>query len=489
MELDRYAVIDIGSNSIRLVVFGGPLRAPSILFNEKVMAGLGRGVDAENGLDLAAMAEALNVLTRFKQLAALMGIDEPHTVATAAVRQASNGASFLRDIEAIGLRVSLLSGDEEAEAAGLGVITGFPAADGIVGDLGGGSLELVRISGGAVHQRVSLPLGVLLITAIREQGPKALERYLKKMLKANGWASVDGGLPLYLVGGSWRSLAKIHMSLTRYPLPILHSYTMPPQAAGRVARAVGRMERAVDPQRIVSAARWPAMADAAALLVAVVNQIKPSTLIVSATGLREGLVYRQLPLEQRRLDPLIIAARAEGRRQGRFAEHGDQLHSWLKPLFADEDADDRRLLHATCLLGDIGWAANPDFRAERALEFTLHGSWYGLDARGRAMIAHALFIAFGGGPARPPILDELASGEDLDRARRWGLAIRLGQRLSGGVEYPLTMSSFEMSPGKLTLKLAPEISALRGDTVSRRMKQLASAMGVSGRILVSPPEN
>jgi exopolyphosphatase / guanosine-5'-triphosphate,3'-diphosphate pyrophosphatase len=457
------------------------------LFNEKVMAGLGRGVDSENGLDLAAMAEALNVLARFKQLASLMGIDAPHTVATAAVRQASNGASFLRQIEELGLRVSLLSGDEEAEAAGLGVITGFPAADGIVGDLGGGSLELVRISGGSVHQRVSFPLGVLLIAAIRAEGPKALERHLKKLIKASGWSPIDMGLPLYLVGGSWRSLAKIHMSLTRYPLPILHSYTMPTQAAVRVARAVARMERAPSPQRIVSAARWPAMGDAAALLVAVVNQLKPSALIVSATGLREGLVYRQLPREQKMLDPLIIAARAEGRRQGRFSEHGDRLNTWLTPLFEDEEAADRRLLHAACLLGDIGWAANPDFRAERALEFALHGSWYGLDVRGRAMIAHALFVAFGGGPARPPILDQLASGDDLDQARRWGLAIRLGQRLSGGVEEPLAMSYFEISPNRITLTLSPEIAALQGDTVTRRMKQLASAIGAPGRVRVLPP--
>jgi exopolyphosphatase / guanosine-5'-triphosphate,3'-diphosphate pyrophosphatase len=478
----RYAVIDIGSNSVRLVVFGGPLRAPSVLFNEKVMAGLGR--TKGGALDPAAMERTLVALARFRSLAALFGIDAPHTVATAAVRDATNGTAFLAQTADIGLNVTLLSGEAEAEAAGYGVIAGFDQANGIVGDLGGGSLELARVADGQIVRRISFPLGVLRLPEIRAQGAKALDRHFAKLLKDGGWDQVEKGLPFFLVGGSWRALGKIHAHLTQHPLPILHNYIMPLQAAARIARAVARFGRSGGVlEAIVSGSRRPAMADAAAMLVTIVNHLKPSSLIVSTTGVREGLVYQQLLPAERQLDPLIVAARVEAQRQGRFAEHGDLLFDWLNPIFAGESADEARLRHVACLLGDIGWAANPDFRAERGLEFTLHGNWHGIDARGRAMVAQALFTAFGGGAERPKILGQLASPENLDRARLWGLAIRLAQRLSGGTAAPLNASAISASEGVMTLHIAPEMSTLIGEAVTRRFKQCATAMGMTTKIL------
>jgi exopolyphosphatase/guanosine-5'-triphosphate,3'-diphosphate pyrophosphatase len=478
----RYAVIDIGSNSVRLVVFGGPLRAPSVLFNEKVMAGLGR--TKGGALDPAAMERTLVALARFRSLAALFGIDAPHTVATAAVRDATNGAAFLAQIADIGLDVTLLSGEAEAEAAGYGVIAAFDQANGIVGDLGGGSLELARVADGQIVRRVSFPLGVLRLPEIRARGAKALDRHFTKLLKASGWNGVDEGVPFFLVGGSWRALGKIHAHLTHHPLPILHNYAMPPQGAARIARAIARFGRSGDVlEDIVSGSRRPAMADAAAMLITIVNHLKPSSLIVSTTGVREGLVYQQLSKEERQLDPLIVAARVEAQRQGRFAEHGDLLFDWLSPIFASESPDEKRLRHVACLLGDIGWAANPDFRAERGLEFTLHGNWHGIDARGRAMVAQALFTAFGGGAERPKILGQLANEDALDRARLWGLAIRLAQRLSGGTASPLKASAISAVDGVMTLCIAPEMAALIGEAVTRRLKQLATAMGMTTRAL------
>lgn len=480
-ERRRYAVIDIGSNSVRLVVFGEPLRAPTLLFNEKVMAGLGRSKNG--GLDPDAMARTLVALARFRSLAGLFGVSAPHTVATAAVRDASNGQEFLRQIADLGLDVTLLSGEEEAEAAGYGVIAGFNDADGIVGDLGGGSLELVRIAGGTVSQRISFPLGVLRLPEIRARGADALDRHIASLLKANGWIDACAGLPFYLVGGSWRALAKIHAHMTQHPLPILHNYAMPPDAAERIMCEVSRSDRPAGQfDGIVPASRRGALPDAAAMLVSTTAHLKPAALVISTTGVREGLVYRQLSVEEQRLDPLIVAARAEAQRQGRFAEHGDLLFGWSSSIFADETAADTRLRHMACLLGDIGWAANPDFRAERALEFMLHGNWHAIDARGRAMVSQALFTAFGGG-ARPDILTKLAPATDLDRAHVWGLAIRLAQRLSGGTAPPLGASALAADDGVLTLSITPDMAALIGEAVNRRLRQLANAMGMTGRAL------
>ena len=479
----RTAIIDIGSNSIRLVVYQGPKRLPSILFNEKVMAGLGRELATRGAIDSEAMARAQNALARFAALARAMEVAELRTVATAAVREAANGHELIDHAHSIGLDVELLSGDAEALAAGQGVLSGIPEADGIVGDLGGGSLELVRVAGGAVGERASFPLGVLRIAAIRARGKGALERHVAKLLGKTGWAGTGVGRPFYLVGGSWRSLARVDMHLTEYPLPIAHQYPMPAATITRLARALAHLDKArLREVPDLSAARIPTLGDAAAVLGAVLRQLGSDTTIVSAYGLREGLLYSALDTATQREDPLIVATRDEGRRLGRFAEHGDLLDRWIAPLFADDAPDLARLRHAACLLADVGWHANPEFRAERGLDAALHGDWVAVDARGRALIAQALFTGLGGGARTPKPLAALAPPVELKRAAAWGLAIRLGQRLSGGVAGPLERALLERETGAVTLTLAAADAALYGETVERRHKALAAALGGEARL-------
>lgn len=471
----RVGIIDIGSNSIRLVIYDGPGRIPSILFNEKVLAGLGTGLAREGALDSSSIERALTALSRFARLAEQMQVATLRTVATAAVREASNGASFLARIRALGLGVELLSGDEEAAMAGYGVLAAFPGADGIVGDLGGGSLELVRIGGGEVHERVSFPLGVMRIGRIRNQGPRALDRTIGKALAKAGWQGRGAGLPFYLVGGSWRALARLDMYLHDAPLPMIHHHRMAAASPAYLVRVLAR----IDKRRLreipgLSGSRIAMLPDAAALLSVLAKRIGSSELIVSGYGLREGLLHHSLPPSIREHDPLICATRDEGARQGRFPEHGDLLHRWIAPLFAGEAPGDARLRHATCLLADVGWPAHPEFRAERGLETALQGNWVGIDPRGRGMMARALYTSFGGD--RPvPLLDRLCTPAERAMADRWGLAIRLGQRLSGGVAGPLETSRLTLDPPALTLRLDPGDRALYGEAVERRHKLLAAA--------------
>ncbi len=472
---ERVGIVDIGSNSIRLVVYEGPARTPSTLFNEKVMAGLGRGLAATGAIDREAMARATAALARFRRLSREMGVPSPITVATAAVRDASNGADFLKRIADIGLDVRLLSGEEEAELAAEGVLAGIPDADGIVGDLGGGSLELVRIVGGRVAERASFPLGVLRVAAIRKRGRRALGAIVARALKG-AWEGRGAGLPFYLVGGSWRALARIDMHLSGYPLPIVHQYRMAPAAAPHLVRVLARIDRRrLKAIASLSGSRVGTLADAAALLALVVRRLGSSGMIVSAYGLREGLLHQRLAPELRGADPLICATREEARRSGRFPEHGDLLNDWIAPLFADEPPGDARLRHAACLLADTGWRAHPEFRAEHGLETGLHGNWVGIDARGRGMMAQALFTSFGG-IAGAEIVARLCSAEEIARATRWGHAIRLGQRLSGGVAGPLRSARLALGEGTVTLHLASADTALYGETVERRHKSLAAAM-------------
>lgn len=476
----RQAIIDIGSNSIRLVVYGGPPRIPATLFNEKVMAGLGRSLDATGAIPPQSIEAAARALARFKRLADVMRVERLRTVATAAVRDASNGHMLLDRATQLGLDVELLSGEQEAEAAAMGVLSAIPDADGIVGDLGGGSLELTRVSGGRVLDRASFPLGVLRIAPLR--GAKgALDEMVADQLARAPWLNAAKGLPLYLVGGSWRALARVDMALSGYPLPIVHQYVMAPSAAPRLARTVAESSR--EQLRLVpslSGSRLAMLGEASSLLAVLVRELQSRSLIVSAYGLREGLMFATLPHDLRGQDPLIAAARDEAEAEGRFPEHGELLDRWIAPLFPG--GGDARLRLAACLLGDTGWRANPEFRAERAFESGAHGNWVGIDARGRVLLGQALFTAFGGGANSLGKLASLASVQDLRMAIRWGLAIRLGQRLSGGVAAPLRRSSLRIEGKALILSLPDEDRQLFGDAVDKRFRQLATEMGLEARL-------
>ncbi|MET0137800.1 MAG: Ppx/GppA family phosphatase [Sphingobium sp.] len=479
----RSAIIDIGSNSVRLVVYDGPRRIPFILFNEKVMAGLGASLGATGQIEPDAMERGLRAIARFAALCREMAVEHIRCVATAAVRDAANGDAFIRRARDIGLTVELLSGGQEAIAAAHGVLSAIPGADGIVGDLGGGSLELARVKNGVVHDTISLPLGVLRLPEIRAQGPRALDRKVELALEKAGWRR-EPGLPFYMVGGSWRALARFDMHMTGYKLPVVHQYEMSPARADALADMVANVTRArMKGVPAMTGSRIPTLPDAAALLSIVVRRLGSSSLVVSAYGLREGLLFETLPAHIRAHDPLLVAAEAEGEAQARFPGHGDMIERWLAPLFTDDSIAWRRIRRASCLLADVGWRANPDFRAERGVEFALHGNWVGIDLAERAMLAQALHSNFCGGTSSPAGIEGLTTPEARKRAMLWGLAIRLGQRLSGGVEGPLAASRLRMEDGALTLSLEPACIDLIGEAVERRVRNLAQAMGLEYRIL------
>jgi exopolyphosphatase/guanosine-5'-triphosphate,3'-diphosphate pyrophosphatase len=215
-----------------------------------------------------------------------------------------------------------------------------------------------------------------------------------------------------------------------------------------------------------------------------VRQLGSSALIASAYGLREGLLFEDLPADIRTLDPLLIAAQAEGEAQGRFPGHGERIENWIAPLFLEDGTNWRRIRRAACLLADVGWRANPDFRSERGVEIALHGNWVGIDVEGRAMLAQALHSNFGGGMTIPAEVEGLASPEALRRAALWGLAIRIGQRLSGGVEGPLLAGRLDADPVCLWLILPHAHVDLYGEAVERRLRQLGQAMGLKHRMIV-----
>ncbi len=438
-----------------------------------MLAGLGSGVARSGALPEEARRKTLAALGRFRLLLDHMNVKRTRVVATAAVRDAADGARFVREVEQIGFTCDVLSAEEEARLAGEGVLSGIPEADGIVGDLGGGSLELVDVAGGNTSGGISLPLGVLHLDP-SPGGERDARKMLKSALKKSGLGDQARGRTFYMVGGSWRALARIDMLATDFPLPITHQYRIKPARAKELRKLV----RVLDP-RFSNAAAPPRLAAspvAAMLLELLVDELEPSQLVVSTYGIREGLLYSGLKPSVRSVDPLIEEARAAGGGEHRFGQHGDLLDAWMAPLFDDGPAM-RRLRLASCLLADVAWQSNPGFRADRGIEMALHGNWVAVGPAGRVIMAQALAANFGRDRLPDARLAQLCKDEQLKRAHCWGVAMRLGQRLSGGVGSVLKRTTFSEVNGAVQLTVRRGEEALVGDQVERRLIRLAEALG------------
>ncbi len=475
------AIIDIGSNSVRLVVYAGSERIPVPIFNEKVLAGLGRGLDKSGTLPAQAREKALAELRRFRLLVEHMQVKHAHVVATAAIRDAEDGADFVREVKRIGFDCKVLSPEEEAKLAGEGVLSGIPKADGLVGDLGGGSLELIEVAEGRTEPGLSLPLGVLRLDSTAD-GERAARKELKGVLKENGLKDIGRGRPFYTVGGSWRALARIDMLASEFPLPIAHQYRLKPSRIRELRKIVETQDPRL--KAAIAAPRLATSPQAAMMLQLIVEEIEPSEIIVSIFGIREGLLYSKLKPGVRRLDPLLEEARAAGGGEHRFGQHGDLLDKWISPLFDDPPAM-RRLRLASCLLADVAWQANPAFRADRAIEMALHGNWVAVSPGERVVMAYALSSNFGREELLDPRLKELCSHSQLRRAQCWGVAMRLGQRLSGGVGSVLERTRLSCDDDTVRLHVRSGEEPLVGDVVERRLIRLGEALDRDVEVIAS----
>lgn len=481
---DYIAVIDIGSNSVRLVVFSGLKRVPDIIFNEKLMCGLGAEVGATGKMGKDAIASAISTLKRFRALCEQMEVRTIEVIATAAVRDAKNGKSFVKKVrQECGLEIRTIEGVEEARLAALGVLSGDPHATGIMGDLGGGSLELARLENGEVHETISLPIGPLRLMSEHGDNRRNIRRHLRALLADIPWIKARPGQNLYLVGGAWRNIAKLMMKEKSNPLPILHGYKNSRSEFINYCKRISRLL----PDDIPFAYTLPSrrrevMPVAAIVMMEVLLAMKARAAVVSTYGLREGYIFDHISSNERKMDPFLFTCHVLAAERCRFPEHSDLIYEWTRPLFWHKVADPnhREKLHkAVCLLGDIAWRGHPDFRAEKAVEAVLHGHFVGVTHHDRAYIAVAMNQAYGASidlAHVAQILPLLKINEILE-ARMMGAALRLAQRLSGGTATPLTVSRLRVTKGKILLGVPKAYRDIANDVVLKRLAQLGQLMG------------
>ena len=486
----RSAVVDLGSNSVRLVVFEGRGRNPLTIFNEKAVLGLGRGLVTTGKLNEEAVEQALTVMVRYHTVARAMGADPVEVLATAAVRDATNGAAFVAALQdrLPDLRIRVLTGQEEGLLSAEGVLLGFPDADGVLGDIGGGSLELVELSHGRAGRAVSLPLGAIRL-AERSGGDIQRGRgFATEEFNRVPWLNEAAGRDLYLVGGAWRALARMHIAQTAYPLSIVHHYVLSREEARDLSgvvmaatrRTLERMPGA--PTKRLQDLPWAAMVMRRLLRASGARRV-----VFSANGLREGWYARQLGPEERRRDPLLAASVELAARFGRDPRLPPALARWTAPLFERESPADAAMRAAACWASDIGSHDHPDYRAEHAYFRVLRQPGVGLDHHARAFLALAVALRYEAGPdvaflqAARVLLDVAA----VRRAEVLGAALRLAYTLSGGTPELLAGTGLERNGGRLVLRLVEGSGVFAGESVLRRVEALAATMGLEAAVEVA----
>lgn len=480
------AIVDIGSNTVRLVVFHGPARIPLPVFNEKVQCRLGEGLDETGCLNPKGVELAYETLNRFMKLIKVMEVDTVRLLATAAVREAKDGPDFVAHVkDQYNADIRVLSGEEEAKLAAYGVLSGLPAADGLLGDMGGSSFDLVALNRGTFAKHDTTPLGHLRIMDSERTSIEDMRTFTRKNLQPLDWLSDMKGRPFYVVGGSMRAIARLIMHRETYPLHVIDNFTLSCKEATALLSnyAALPLEEIIDVPD-VSKKRAETIPAALALTLEVLEMIQPSELVFSGYSMREGEFFLSLDDTLRNQEPLVSACMDLVEREGRFGQQGEEVFDWMGPLFEGETERQATLRHAACLLHDIAWAEHPDYRADHAFLRVLRLPVAGLSHHDRALLSACVYMRYKGDLkadiARP--LHTFLTEEDALWTKKVGAALRLAHTLASGAPHMLDLTELQIRGGELILSLPEDQDIFIGDAVTKRILSVAKHLDLSGRL-------
>ena len=482
--MSKIGVIDIGSNSVRLVIFDALARAPHYVFNEKVQCRLGQGLQDTGQLSPQGVEMAKDCMSRFVSLARAMEVRKLDVVGTAALREASDGPAFVRELEqTLDIQIQIVDGETEAHLSALGVLVGWPEANGVVCDIGGSSMELVRVRDGNIGEGISLKLGPLKLMAMDAKERKS---FINDQLKLASKVFGGAHLPIYLVGGSWRALGKVDMVRRDYPLPILHEYELTSKNIRKTVNFIQKRGAQVYDQADVSQGRAELMPYALEVLSRLEKQYEPSGYWVSAYGLREGLFFQHMPKHKRIADPLIEACRFLEKTLARFPGFGAALFEWIRPIFSNLNEGEMRLVQAACLLHDTNWRYHPDFRARISFDTVAQSNICAITHEGRIFLALALAARYANSASSyiPEKALSLLSEADRNLAVEVGHAMRLGAMISAGIQNYLAQTTLEIHDNELILSVSKGLSDISGQTVLKRLDALGSLNGKTVKIMI-----
>ncbi|MEO0542828.1 MAG: exopolyphosphatase [Pseudomonadota bacterium] len=476
------AVVDIGSNSVRLVIYEGQVRSPATLFNEKVSCGLGRGIANTGRMDGEAVEKAIGALKRYRALAEQAGVDTVHVLATAAAREAANGPEFVERAEnALGAPIVILSGQDEARYSAEGVLSAFRRPDGIAGDLGGGSLELVDVAGNKIGDGTTLKLGGIRLQERADGSLKKAAQIADEEFKDITLVDAGKNRDFFAVGGTWRNIAKLHMEAVKYPLRVTHAYNVRAEEMVRFCEELAEAEiEKVKGIHLVSRSRRQLLPYGAIVLAKLLKAMQPRSVFFSALGVREGYLYAQLPEEVRRLDGLIDAADELAILRSRSPKHARELGKWtgnsFKAFGIGETPDEARYRIAACRLADIGWRAHPDYRSTQSLAIIAYSSFVQVDHQGRAFIALANYFRYEGlkNESLAPEIRKLTDERIWERAKLLGAFLRVAYLFTASMPDIIERLRWTNGDeGEMILEVPESLVHLLGERPQGRLNQLA----------------
>jgi exopolyphosphatase/guanosine-5'-triphosphate,3'-diphosphate pyrophosphatase len=479
----RSAVVDLGSNSVRLVVFEGTGRAPVVIFNEKAVLRLGRGLQATGRISEEGIAQALTVMRRYHAIVRAMHADPFQVLATAATRDASNGAAFVERLRAVlpDVAIEVVSGEQEGLLSAQGLLCGIPGADGVLADIGGGSLEVVRLAAGQIGPSRTLKLGVIRLAERADNDLLRARQLAETDLAGVAWLAEASGRDLYLVGGAWRAVARVHIARTGYPLAIVNHLAIGREVARALAGdLIATPKRALERLPGASRRRAEDLPWAGLVLGRLLRATGAGRVVFSANGLREGWYMRRVvSAAVRTADPLLSACEDYARQLGRDPTLPPALVAWTDPLFPAEAAEARRLRQAACWLSDIGSHDHPEYRAEQSFFRVLRQPGVGIDHFARAFLATVVAIRYDAEPDAPFLaaIPALVDAASIRHATILGYALRLAYTLSGGTTDLLGATRLRLNHA-LSLTLVSGTGVFAGESVTRRLERLAAALGV-----------
>ena len=487
--LARVGVVDVGSNSVRLVVFDGAARSPAYFYNEKIMCALGAGMSQTGHLNPEGRKRAISAIRRFAALAKGMGIPPLTAVATAAVREATDGQDFRDEVlRETGIKLWVIDGREEARLSAQGVLLGWPGSYGLVCDIGGSSMELADLAECKVGRRLTSALGPLKLREIKG-GKKAIKAYVRATMQdLHRDMNFETGMRLFLVGGSWRAIARVDMERRSYPLTVLHEYRMSSRQISMTAEYIRKSDLTELRGRChISDSRMSLVPLAAIVLKELIRTFKPKDVAVSSYGIREGMLYEQMPRALRERDPLIESCRFAENKDARLPGFGRILYDFVKPLFPRANWQRQRIIKAACLLHDVSWRAHPDYRAEVTFDNATRANLGGLKHYERVLLGLALMNRYSSKTTSPRFdpLFAMLTPEQIKEAEILGKAMRLGAMLwLTADEQPGTLT-WHRKAGALTLRLTEHARPLYGEVTEVRFNALANALNATGTVKFS----
>jgi len=481
------AVIDIGSNSVRLVVYDSLVCAPRVLYNEKILCELGKGLAKTGRLKSDAVDMALRTLKRYRILCRQLAVRQIHALATAAAREAENGPDFIIAAESIlGVAIQILTGAQEAAYSACGILASFHKPAGIVGDFGGGSLELVDMTDTAIGQGITLPLGGLRLRDMSDKIFSQATAIARRHMRKAELLKEARGRVFYAVGGTWRNLAKLHMNLKHYPLPVMHAYEMDMHEAANFLHRVCKGE--IDQMRgiaAVSKRRRKLLPYGAIVLQELMHVMKPEKIVFSGYGMREGYLYSLLPDDLRKQDPLLSATGEMSLLRSRYPQHAHELIAWTGQAFEifaiKETEDEKRYREAICFLADIGWRISTEYRGIQAASQIAYGTYPAIDHPGRVYAALAVFFLNEGqvSPVEAPDIIKLATPHIISRARLLGAIMRIGSLLSANKAGILLHTKWRQTKTGIALDIPERYRDLITERLQDRLEQLSQLIGIA----------